>query len=466
MIAPASFGALSPDAKQTRFYAEIVQEQVYPIRGRPAPEKGPAMPQAPHSSHSFGREDVMEFQAEMKYVLDTIWLLISGALVMWMAAGFAMLEAGMVRTKNVTAILTKNIALYSVACIAFYLIGYNLMYGEGNAVLGSGFALSGTSADGHSLLSDFFFQVVFVATAASIVSGTVAERVRFWPFMIFTLVLTAIIYPIQGHWTWGGTSLGGLIDGFSDFAGSTIVHSVGGWAGLAGALLLGARKGKYDSQGNIHPMPASSLPLSTLGTFVLWLGWFGFNAGSALAANEGAGMAMLVTHVSAATASLTWMTIEWIKFGKPSLVGIVTGMVAGLATITPASGFVGPLGALVYGISAGIVCYYGVTLVKRSLKIDDSLDVFAVHGVGGILGILLVAVFASPDLGGMGYAKGMTMGTQFVVQMTGTAATVIWSIIGTIVIIKIVSALVGLRVDDEAETDGLDLSEHGERGYN
>ena len=185
-----------------------------------------------------------------------------------------------------------------------------------------------------------------------------------------------------------------------------------------------------------------------------------------MAANESAGMAMLVTHVSAATASLTWMTIEWIKFGKPSLIGIVTGMVAGLATITPASGFVGPLGALVLGFSAGIVCYYGVAFVKRSLKIDDSLDVFAVHGVGGILGILLVAVFASPDLGGMGYAKGMTMGSQFLVQLTGTAVTVIWSIIGTIVIIKIVSALVGLRVNDEAETDGLDLSEHGERGYN
>ena len=180
----------------------------------------------------------MEFQAEMKYVLDTIWLLISGAFVMWMAAGFAMLEAGLVRSKNTTAILTKNITLYSVACIAFYLVGYNLMYGEGNAFMGSGFALSGTSSESHSLLSDFFFQVVFVATAASIVSGTLAERIRFWPFLAFTLVLTAFIYPIQGHWSWGGTALGGLMDGFSDFAGSTIVHSVGGWAALAGAILL------------------------------------------------------------------------------------------------------------------------------------------------------------------------------------------------------------------------------------
>ena len=225
----------------------------------------------------------MEFSAEMKYVLDSFWLLICGCLVMWMAAGFAMLEAGLVRTKNTTAILTKNITLYALACVAYYYVGYNLMYGSGNDFVGSGLMMYGTSADGHSLLSDFFFQVVFVATAASIVSGTVAERIKFWPFMGFTLVLTAVIYPIQGHWTWGGTSLGGMIDGFSDFAGSTIVHSVGGWAALAGVLLLGARKGKFGVDGSIHPIPGSNLPLATLGTFVLWLGWFGFNGGSQLA---------------------------------------------------------------------------------------------------------------------------------------------------------------------------------------
>ena len=216
----------------------------------------------------------MEFSVEMKYVLDSFWLLICGCLVMWMAAGFAMLEAGLVRTKNTTAILTKNITLYALACVAYYYVGYNLMYGSGNDFVGSGFMMSGTSADGHSLISDFFFQVVFVATAASIVSGTVAERIKFWPFMGFILVLTAVIYPIQGHWSWGGTSLGGMLDGFSDFAGSTIVHSVGGWAALAGVLLLGARKGKFGAGGTIHPIPGSNLPLATLGTFVLWLGWF------------------------------------------------------------------------------------------------------------------------------------------------------------------------------------------------
>ena len=397
----------------------------------------------------------MEFQAEMKYVLDTIWLLISGALVMWMAAGFAMLEAGMVRTKNVTAILTKNIALYSVACIAFYLIGYNLMYGEGNAVLGSGFALSGTSADGHSLLSDFFFQVVFVATAASIVSGTVAERVRFWPFMIFTLVLTAIIYPIQGHWTWGGTSLGGLIDGFSDFAGSTIVHSVGGWAGLAGALLLGARKGKYDSQGNIHPMPASSLPLSTLGTFVLWLGWFGFNGGSQLALGskgdaDAISAVIANTNIAACAGAVVAMILTQILFKKVDLTMVLNGALAGLVSITAGPDYPSMGLAMLIGGIGGALVVFAVPFFDK-LKIDDPVGALSVHLVAGIWGTLAVGLFKED-----GSLGAPIMGIVVIGLFTFIFSAVVWFIL---------KVTMGIRVSEEQENVGSDEEEFGMHSY-
>ena len=397
----------------------------------------------------------MEFQAEMKYVLDTIWLLISGALVMWMAAGFAMLEAGMVRTKNVTAILTKNIALYSVACIAFYLIGYNLMYGEGNVVLGSGFALSGTSADGHSLLSDFFFQVVFVATAASIVSGTVAERVRFWPFMIFTLVLTAIIYPIQGHWTWGGTSLGGLIDGFSDFAGSTIVHSVGGWAGLAGALLLGARKGKYDSQGNIHPMPASSLPLSTLGTFVLWLGWFGFNGGSQLALGskgdaDAISAVIANTNISACAGAVVAMILTQILFKKVDLTMVLNGALAGLVSITAGPDYPSMGLAMLIGGIGGALVVFAVPFFDK-LKIDDPVGALSVHLVAGIWGTLAVGLFKED-----GSLGAQIMGIVVIGLFTFVSSAIVWFIL---------KVTMGIRVSEEQENIGSDEEEFGMHSY-
>ncbi len=317
----------------------------------------------------------MEFQAEMKYVLDTIWLLISGAFVMWMAAGFAMLEAGLVRSKNTTAILTKNITLYSVACIAFYLVGYNLMYGEGNALMGSGFALSGTSSESHSLLSDFFFQVVFVATAASIVSGTLAERIRFWPFLAFTLVLTAFIYPIQGHWSWGGTALGGLMDGFSDFAGSTIVHSVGGWAALAGAILLGARKGKYGPDGKVNAIPGSNLPLATLGTFILWLGWFGFNGGSQLAlGSKGDADAISAvfanTNIAACAGAVVAMILTQLLYKKVDLTMVLNGALSGLVAITAGPDYPSMGLAMLIGGIGGALVVYAVSMFDK-LKIDD-----------------------------------------------------------------------------------------------
>lgn len=397
----------------------------------------------------------MEFQAEMKYVLDTIWLLISGALVMWMAAGFAMLEAGMVRTKNVTAILTKNIALYSVACIAFYLIGYNLMYGEGNAVLGSGFALSGTSADGHSLLSDFFFQVVFVATAASIVSGTVAERIRFWPFMTFTLVLTAIIYPIQGHWTWGGTSLGGLIDGFSDFAGSTIVHSVGGWAGLAGALLLGARKGKYDSQGNVHPIPASSLPMATLGTFVLWLGWFGFNGGSQLALGskgdaDAISAVIANTNIAACAGAVVAMILTQILFKKVDLTMVLNGALAGLVSITAGPDYPSMGLAMLIGGIGGALVVFAVPFFDK-LKIDDPVGALSVHLVGGIWGTLAVGLFKED--GSLG------------AQIMGIVVIGLFTFVFSIIVWYILKVTMGIRVSEEQEYIGSDEEEFGMHSY-
>ena len=397
----------------------------------------------------------MEFQAEMKYVLDTIWLLISGALVMWMAAGFAMLEAGMVRTKNVTAILTKNIALYSVACIAFYLIGYNLMYGEGNAVLGSGFALSGTSADGHSLLSDFFFQVVFVATAASIVSGTVAERIRFWPFMTFTLVLTAIIYPIQGHWTWGGTSLGGLIDGFSDFAGSTIVHSVGGWAGLAGALLLGARKGKYDSQGNVHPIPASSLPMATLGTFVLWLGWFGFNGGSQLALGskgdaDAISAVIANTNIAACAGAVVAIILTQILFKKVDLTMVLNGALAGLVSITAGPDYPSMGLAMLIGGIGGALVVFAVPFFDK-LKIDDPVGALSVHLVGGIWGTLAVGLFKEDG----------SLGAQII----GIVVIGLFTFVFSIIVWYILKVTMGIRVSEEQEYIGSDEEEFGMHSY-
>ena len=254
----------------------------------------------------------MENFADVKYILDGFLFIFAGILVMWMAAGFAMLEAGLTRTKNNATVLTKNMALFAISCIMFYFIGYNLMYGEGSAFIGSGAMLSGKTneAMGYPVMADFFFQVVFVATAASVISGTIAERMKLWPFLIFTVVLSGVIYPIQGHWSWGGSELGGILAGFSDFAGSTIVHSVGGWAALAGVLILGARKGKYGKDGQVRPIPGSNLTLATLGTFILWMGWFGFNGGSQLALGskediDGIALVVASTNMAACAGGLT-----------------------------------------------------------------------------------------------------------------------------------------------------------------
>ncbi len=397
----------------------------------------------------------MEFSAEMKYVLDTIWLLISGALVMWMAAGFAMLEAGMVRSKSVTAILTKNITLYALACLAYYFVGYNLMYGDGNSFMGFGFALSGTSSDGHSLMSDFFFQVVFVATAASIVSGTVAERIKYWPFMAFTLVLTAIIYPIQGHWTWGGTALGGLIDGFSDFAGSTIVHSVGGWAALAGALLLGPRLGKYDAQGRVAPIPASNLPLATLGTFILWFGWFGFNGGSQLALGSKAdadaiSAVMVNTNMAACAGAIVALLLTQVMYKKIDLTMVLNGALSGLVAITAGPDYSTPGVAALIGAIGGVLVIFAVPFFDK-LKIDDPVGALSVHLVNGIWGTLAVGIF-KPD-------------ASFGTQLLGVVVVGIFTFVASLVVWSVIKATMGLRVSEEEELEGIDEKEFGMHSY-
>ncbi|HAA91247.1 MAG TPA: ammonia channel protein [Rhodospirillaceae bacterium] len=400
---------------------------------------------------------------------NTAWILTATALVLFMTLpGLALFYGGLVRANNLLSVLMH---CFAIACLmsVLWLVGvYSLAFGDGGGLnayiggLGKAFfsGVSASTLSGDIPESVFFmFQMTFAIITPALIVGAFVERIKFSAVLLICAIWIVVVYAPVCHWIWGG---GWLAEkNVMDFAGGLVVHATAGISALVIAHLLGTRKG-YPSELSPPHRPGMTM----MGASMLWVGWFGFNAGSALAADTSAGMAMLVTHISAATASLTWMTIEWIKFGKPSLVGIVTGMNAGLATITPASGFVGPIGALVYGVLAGGVCYYGVNFVKQRLRIDDSLDVFAVHGVGGMLGILLVSVFASPDLGGMGYAEGMTMGSQFVVQLTGTVATVVWSAIATFVIVKIVTGLVGLRADEEAETDGLDLVEHGERGYN
>ena len=345
--------------------------------------------------------------------------------------------------------------------------GYGLAFGNGGAwndYIGGGNvmlsevtreAMSGTIPETVFVM----FQMTFAIITPALIVGGFAERMKFSAILVFSCLWMFLVYVPVCHWVWGGGWLSQL--GLLDFAGGTVVHINAGVAAIVAAVILGKRKGFPES-----PMPPHNLTMTVTGASMLWVGWFGFNAGSAVAANNDAGMAMLATHISAAAGSLAWMAIEWMKHGKPSVLGIVTGMVAGLGTITPASGFVGPLGALCIGISAGIVCYYSTQYIKRSLRIDDSLDVFPVHGVGGILGTILAAVFVSEKLGGSGYAEGVDMLTQLSIQLVGVAATIVWCGVMTLIVLKITRSLTGLRVSEDTETAGLDLSEHDERGYN
>jgi Amt family ammonium transporter len=393
---------------------------------------------------------------QVKYVLDTMWLLVTGALVMWMAAGFAMLESGLTQAKNTVTILTKNLSLYAVACLMYWLIGYNIMYGpDGGAFMSFGFVMNGFSDGAHSMMADFFFQVVFVATAASIVSGAVAERMKFWPFMVFTVVLTALIYPIQGHWSWGGSALGGLLTGFTDFAGSTIVHSVGGWAALAGVILVGARAGKYPAGGGVKPIPGSNLPLATLGTFVLWLGWFGFNGGSQLALGSVAdvnavGLVIVNTNMAACAGAVAALILTQVLYRKIDLSMVLNGALSGLVGITAGPNYSTPGVAILIGAIAGILVVFAVPLFDK-LKLDDPVGALSVHLVNGIWGTLAVGIF-NPEVSFLKQLLGVVVIGAFVFS----ASFATWFII---------KMVIGLRVGEQEEIEGIDLHEFGMEAY-
>ena len=403
---------------------------------------------------------------------DTAWMLTSTALVLFMTLpGLALFYSGLVRARNVLSLLMQCFAIACMASIVWVLVGYSLFATDGggaNAFVGglSKAFLAGVTKDSVSgtMPETVFvmFQMTFAIITPALIVGGFAERMRFSSMFLFSTLWLLLVYIPVAHWVWGGGWLADM--GFMDFAGGAVVHINAGIAALVAALVMGNRKGFPST-----PMPPHNLPMTVMGACMLWVGWFGFNAGSALAADGAAGMAMLVTHVGAAAGSLGWMIREWVRFGKPSVLGIVTGMVAGLGTITPASGFVGPGGALVIGLVAGAVCFSATQAVKRRFKIDDSLDVFPVHGVGGFIGLLMTAVFASSELGvfsGLGLAEGTTIGSQFGVQLLGTIATIVWCGLFTFVILKIVGAMVGLRVSEDEETEGLDIVLHDETGYN
>ena len=401
---------------------------------------------------------------------NTAWILTSTALVLFMTLpGLALFYGGLVRTKNVLSVLMQCFAIGGIVTILWLVVGYSLAFGEGNAWIGD-FSRVFMSGVGKEALSGdipealfMLFQMTFAIITPALIIGGFAERMKFSSMVIFSALWLLAVYVPVTHWVWGGGWLGEM--GLYDFAGGTVVHITAGVAALVAALVLGPRRGFGTTA-----MPPHNMTMTVTGAGMLWVGWFGFNGGSALAANGDAAMAMLVTHISAATGAMTWMLIEWIKYGKPSVLGVVTGLVAGLGTITPASGFVGPGGALIIGLLAGSICYFATITLKQKLKIDDSLDVFPVHGVGGILGTFLAGVFSATSLGvfsGFGFADGIeTMGGQVSVQLVGIAATVLFTAVMTWVLLKVTSILTsGLRVTEEQEIQGLDIHMHEERGY-
>ncbi len=395
--------------------------------------------------------------AELRYALDTFFFLISGALVMWMAAGFAMLEAGLVRSKNTTEILTKNFVLYAIACTTYLVVGYNIMYVDNVEAgwLPSFGALIGSQADGadHSLESDFFFQVVFVATSMSVVSGAVAERMKLWAFLIFAVVFTTFIYTIEGYWTWGGGFLSAA--GFSDFAGSGIVHMAGAAAALAGVLLLGARKGKYGKNGEVYPIPGSNMPLATLGTFILWLGWFGFNGGSQLMVSDfenatAVGKVFLNTNAAPAAGAIAALLVCKTTWGKADLTMVLNGALAGLVAITADPLSPSPLYSVAIGAVAGVIVVFAIVALDK-LKIDDPVGAISVHGVCGFFGLMVVPL-SNAD-------------TTFGAQLLGSVVIFAWVFIASLIVWGILKATMGIRVSEEEEMTGMDMHDCGVESY-
>ena len=398
---------------------------------------------------------------------DTAWILTSTALVLFMTIpGLAFFYAGLVRSKNVLSVLMQCFSLTCLVSVLWVVFLYGFAFGDGgslNSFVGNISFLAPIARDSMSgtIPESLFamFQLTFAIITPALIVGGFAERMKFSSMIMFSILWMIFVYAPITHMVWGGGFLGAM--GLMDFAGGTVVHINAGVAALVAAVVMRERNGFPTT-----PMPPHSLPMTVAGASMLWVGWFGFNAGSAVAANQDAGMAMLVTHIGAATGSLGWMFREWSKQGKPSVLGIVTGMVAGLGTITPASGFVGPIGALIIGSLAGVICYEATQYIKKGLGIDDSLDVFPVHGVGGMLGTTLTGVFVAASWGGAGLPEGVSMGSQVMVQIIGVITTVIWCGFFTYVILKVVDGLNGLRLSEEDEETGIDLTQHGEAGYN
>ena len=396
---------------------------------------------------------------------DTAWMITSSVLVLFMTIpGLSLFYAGLVRAKNVVSVMMQCFAITCMITILWTIYGYGLAFGDGgalNAFVGSGYLfLSGVGVDtvSGSIPESVFqmFQLTFAIITPALMVGAFAERMKFSTMMVFMALWMTVVYAPVAHWVWGGGFLGDR--GVMDFAGGTVVHINAGVAALVLCIVLGKRNG-YPSTA----MPPNSLVLTVVGASMLWVGWFGFNAGSQLAADGVAGMAMAVTHIATATAGFTWMLVEWINRGKPSALGIATGAVAGLVAITPASGFVGPIGALGIGVASAICCYFAAGSLKRALGYDDSLDVFGVHGVGGFVGAILTGLFAAEMFGGSGLENGI--GTQLYLQLEGAVATIVYSGVLTFVIVKILDATMGLRVSPEEESDGLDIALHNERGF-
>ena len=406
---------------------------------------------------------------ELQYALDTFYFLMCGALVMWMAAGFAMLEAGLVRAKNTTEILTKNVGLFAIACTMYLMCGYHFMYdggfflsgiSGGETVVATALAASATNGFNgdavYSQASDFFFQVVFVATCMSIVSGAVAERMKLWVFFAFAVVMTGFIYPMEGSWTWGGNPVPFIGElNFSDFAGSGIVHMAGASAALAGVLLLGARKGKYGKNGEIRAIPGANLPLATLGTFILWMGWFGFNGGSVLklgdinSANSVA-MVFLNTNASAAGGTIGALLLARLIFGKADLTMLLNGALAGLVAITAEPLTPTPVQATLFGLIAGVLVVFSILALDK-IKIDDPVGAISVHGVVGLFGVLIVPVTNAE--------------ATFLGQLGGAAVIFIWVFGASLIVWGILKAVVGLRISEEEEYEGADISECGQEAY-
>ncbi|MEO5347548.1 MAG: ammonium transporter [Magnetococcus sp. YQC-9] len=400
---------------------------------------------------------------------NTSWLLTATALVLFMTLpGLALFYGGLVRTKNVLSLFMQCFAITCLVSVLWLAYGYAMAFGDGGEVqamiggLDKGFMM-GITPD--TLKGDVpetvfsMFQLTFAIITPALVVGGFAERMRFSAVLWFTTLWLTLVYLPLCHWVWGGGWLATM--GFMDFAGGSVVHINAGIAALIAALIIGKRRGFPTTM-----MPPHNMTMVFTGAAMLWVGWFGFNAGSALAANGSAGMTMMATHMGAAAGSIAWMAVEWLRHGKPSVLGIVTGMVAGLGTVTPASGFIGPMGGVIIGGIAGVVCYFATQAVKRKFQIDDSLDVSPVHGVGGVIGTLMTAIFASPDFGGVGYAEGMNLFSQLGVQLVGVVVTLLWSGVLTVAILKGIDATIGLRVTQDEETEGLDLVLHDERGYN